>query len=103
MHIKIKKGLDIPIAGKPTGKPQKFMHGGESTPRTPTFLALNLEPFNDIHFKLLTKVGDKVKIGQPLVEDKSVEGRAFVSPAAGTITEFRRGLKRRLLDIVISS
>lgn len=77
------------------------MHGGESTPRTPTFLALNLEPFNDIHFKLLTKVGDKVKIGQPLVEDKSIEGRAFVSPAAGTITEFRRGLKRRLLDIVI--
>lgn len=101
MHIKIKKGLDIPISGKPTGKPQKFVHGGESTERTPTHLALNLEPFDDIHFKLLTKVGDKVKIGQPLAEDKSMPGRNFVSPASGIVTECRRGLKRRLLDIVI--
>lgn len=101
MHIKIKKGLDIPIAGKPTGKPQKFLHGGESVPRTPSFLALNLEPFEDIHMKLLTKVGEKVKIGQPLAEDKSSPGRYFVAPAAGTVTECRRGLKRRLIDIVI--
>lgn len=101
MHIKTKKGLDIPIAGKPTGKPQTFLHGGESSPRTPTFLALNLDPFDDIPLKLLTKVGEKVKIGQPLAEDKTSPGRYFVSPAAGTVTECRRGLKRRLIDIVI--
>jgi Na+-transporting NADH:ubiquinone oxidoreductase subunit A len=101
VHIKIKKGLDIPIAGKPKGKAQTFVHGGETVARTPSFLALNLEPFEDVNFKLLTKVGDKVKIGQGLAEDKSTPGRNFVSPATGTITELRRGLKRRLLDVVI--
>jgi Na+-transporting NADH:ubiquinone oxidoreductase subunit A len=95
MHIKIKKGLDIPIAGKPSGKPQIFVHGGESTPRTPIYIALNLDPFEDIPLKLLAKVGDQVTIGQPLAEDKMSPGRYFASPAAGTITEVRRGLKSK--------
>jgi Na+-transporting NADH:ubiquinone oxidoreductase subunit A len=42
-----------------------------------------------------------VKIGQPLVEDKSTPGRFFVSPAAGVTREIKRGAKRALLDIII--
>jgi len=101
-HIKITKGLDIPIKGKPKGDVRPFALSGEaSSQQTPKYIALNLEPFEEIRFKLLEKVGDVVKIGQPLVEDKSKEGRFFASPAAGVIKEVRRGLKRRLLDIVI--
>lgn len=95
-HIKITKGLDIPIKGKPLGQIQE-LHSG-----LPKHLALNLEPFETIPFKLLVKPGDVVKIGQPLVEDKTTPGRMFASPAAGIVTDVKRGLKRRLLDIVIS-
>ncbi len=102
VHIKVKKGLDIPIEGKPSGNVQQLTLGGEATSqKTPKALALNLEPFEGIRFKLLAKRGDRVKVGQPLVEDKQTEGRVFVSPAGGVITEVRRGLKRRLIDIVI--
>lgn len=95
VHIKITKGLDIPIKGKPSGQIQELPN--------PPFLSLNLEPFEGVQFKLLAKKGDSVKIGQPLVEDKNSPGRVFVSPATGVILEVRRGLKRRLLDIVITN
>ena len=103
VDIKIKKGLNIPIKGKPKGEPQVFVPGGESggTQFRPSKIALNLDPFPELRFRLLIKEGDAVKIGQPLVEDKATEGRVFASPAAGTVSEVRRGLKRRLLDIVI--
>ena len=96
MHIKIKKGLDIPIKGKPEGKIQTL------TPqKKPKQIALNLDPFEEIRFKLFARRGDSIKIGQPLVEDKLTEGRVFASPAAGVITDIRRGLKRRIINIVI--
>src|ERR1700733_6272162 len=93
-HIKITRGLDIPIKGKPKGPVQML--------QKPSHLALNLDPFEGVQFKLLAKKGDAVKIGQPLVEDKNSPGRVFVSPAGGIISEIRRGLKRRLLDIVVA-
>lgn len=102
VHIKIKKGLDIPIKGKPSGKVKDLIPGGEVQPLiTPLQIALSLAPFDEVKFKLLVKAGDVVKIGQPLAEDKSSPGRMFVSPAAGAIKEVRRGAKRALLDIVI--
>jgi len=100
-HIKISKGIDIPIAGKPTGEVQDLKLSGEASVKKPAFIALNLDPFEGVRFKLLAKQGDVVKIGQALVEDKSTPGRIWASPAAGVIKEVRRGLKRRLLDIVI--
>lgn len=101
-HIKITKGIDIPIKGKPEGKVKPLIPGGEVSPLiTPPQISLNLKSFEDVKFKLLIKAGDVVKIGQPLVEDKSRPGCVLVSPAAGTIKEIRRGLKRVLHDIVI--
>lgn len=101
-HIKVKNGLDIPIKGKPEGIVKSLVGSGESLPLdVPQQISLNLTPFEDVKFKLLVKAEDNVKIGQPLAEDKSSPGRFFVSPAAGRVKEVRRGLKRRLLDIVI--
>jgi len=94
MKIVVKKGLDIPIAGRPEGALQNL-------PYQPSHVALNLAPFDEVRFRVHVKVGDRVLIGQPLVESKSVPGQMFVSPAAGFVSEIRRGYKRRLLDIVI--
>ena len=101
-QIKITKGLTIPIKGQPSGFVQTLIPAGGSAPgKTPPHLALNLEAFEETKFRLLAKAGDTVKLGQPLAEDKAAPGRMFVSPAGGVIREVRRGLKRRLLDIVI--
>jgi Na+-transporting NADH:ubiquinone oxidoreductase subunit A len=98
MHIKTTKGLNIPIKGAPRPLPL-----GSEIPSlaTPTHLALDLTPFDDVKFKVLVAEGERVKLGQPLAEDKAHPGRYFVSPAGGVVREVRRGLKRRLLDIVI--
>ncbi len=101
VHIKITKGLDIPIKGKPEGRAQPLTLQ-TLTPAAPAKASLNLDPFEGIRFKLLAKKGDRVKIGQPLLEDKSSEGRLFVSPAGGVVSDVLRGLKRRLMDIIIT-
>lgn len=102
VHIKITKGLDIPIAGKPTGSPKLLVPGEDVTSlSTPLHMGLDLSPFDDLKFKVLIRTGEKVKRGQPLLEDKDSPGRYFVSPAGGVIREIRRGLKRRLLDVII--
>jgi len=93
-HIKISRGLDIPIKNKPTGEPS-------SLPTSPSLIALDLKIFEDVKFKILAKVGDVVKIGQPIVEDKSIPGRMFCSPAGGIIKEIRRGYRRVLVDVII--
>lgn len=93
-HIEVKKGLDIPIKGNPSNEEI------QSLPR-PKFVSLNLKSFEITKFKLLAKRGEHVLAGQPLVWDKDFEDRVFVAPGSGVITEVRRGLKRRILDIVI--
>jgi Na+-transporting NADH:ubiquinone oxidoreductase subunit A len=94
VHIKIKKGLDIPIEGGPQE------NRAEELPAPPQ-ISLNLDPFEDVKFHLIAKVGDMVKIGEPVAEDKECKGRMFVSPAHGVINEIRRGHKRRIIDVVI--
>lgn len=102
VHIKINKGLDVPIGGKPQGNPKPLIPSGEaSSLTTPQHIGLELSSFDELKFRVLVRLEDKVKLGQPLVEDKDCPGRYFVSPAGGIIREIRRGLKRRLLDITI--
>lgn len=98
--LNIKKGLNIPIIGEPHGIPEELTVDGKNI--RPESVALDLDPFEELRFRLLVKPGDIVKIGQPLVEDKQHTTRVFVSPGAGTIQEPTRGLKRRLLNIPIT-
>lgn len=100
-HIKISKGLDIPIKGKPQGEIQTLHSSGSSIPTAPKQLALNVTAFEGVKFKVLVNVGETVKIGQPLLEDKSSPGRMFCSPAAGVVAEVRRGHRRVIKSIVI--
>jgi len=95
MKIKVKKGLDIPLTGAPSGEVKKLS--------LPPLLALDLSPFEMTPFKLLKKEGEAVKVGEPIALDKNCSERLFVSPASGKISKLARGLKRRILSIVIET
>lgn len=102
MHIKISRGLDIPIKGKPAGTLRGLTPTGQSLNSLEIKkIALDLSPFEEVRFHALKKVGDEVRIGEPIAQDKANPKRVFVSPAGGVISEIRRGEKRRLLYVVI--
>jgi Na+-transporting NADH:ubiquinone oxidoreductase subunit A len=89
----IKQGLDVPISGQP-------VQDISAAPATKS-VALLGDDYVGMRPKLLVNVGDKVKIGTPVFEDKKVEGVIFTSPACGTVREINRGEKRRFLSMVI--
>jgi Na+-transporting NADH:ubiquinone oxidoreductase subunit A len=53
--------------------------------------------------KLLVKVGDKVEAGSPLYFDKYRDKIKYVSPCSGTVKEIVRGLKRRVMAVVVEA
>jgi Na+-transporting NADH:ubiquinone oxidoreductase subunit A len=93
MHIKIKKGLDIPLAGKPE---QRIDEGAEVSS-----VALLGPDTHDLKPRMLVREGDRVKLGQPLYEDKDNPGVIFTSPGSGTVAAVSRGLRRVLQSVVI--
>lgn len=100
VDISIKKGLDIPLEGKPSGPVQKLVAAGEAKEHSAPVLALNVESF-DCGFHLLAKAGEHVKCGDPILEKKGSDGVYFVSPASGLIKEIQRGEKRAIRNILI--
>jgi Na+-transporting NADH:ubiquinone oxidoreductase subunit A len=48
------------------------------------------------------QVGDRVKRGQILFEDRKTEGVRFTSPGAGVVTAINRGARRALQSVVIN-
>lgn len=93
MHIKVKKGFDIPIKGKPT----EFK--GEIA--SSSHLALDLRSLPSMRLLLLAQEGEAVTKGQPLLRDKDVPKRVLLSPASGKIKKVIRGYKRVIETIVI--
>lgn len=93
VKIKIKKGLDIPLVGKPSSEIERLASS--------KYIGLNLSHLYYMRLKLLLSIGDSVKIGQPILLDKKHPDHKFVSPASGVIEEVRRGYKRCIETIVI--
>lgn len=91
--IKIKKGLDLPIAGLP----EQQIHDGPAIP----FVALLGEEYVGMRPSMLVQEGDKVLKGQPLFEDKKNPGVLFTAPVSGTVTTINRGERRVLQSLVI--
>ena len=91
--IKIKKGLDLPIGGAP----EQIVHLGP----TVTKVAVLGEEYNGMRPTMHVQVGDLVKKGQMLFEDKKNPGIKFTAPAAGEIIEINRGARRVLQSVVI--
>ncbi|MEQ9229934.1 MAG: NADH:ubiquinone reductase (Na(+)-transporting) subunit A, partial [Cyclobacteriaceae bacterium] len=93
-NIKLKRGFDINIVGKPEKKITDI-------PQPETF-AIKPTDFPHVAFpKLLVKEGDNVKMGSPVFFEKTMEDVMFCSPVSGEIVEIKRGAKRKLLEIKI--
>lgn len=93
--IQIKKGLDISLMGSAEKVTEK------SLPST-NFVLKPLD-FHGIIPKLLIKVGDKLKAGQPVFYSKSNEEIKFVSPVSGEVVDIVRGERRKVLEIKIKA
>ena len=91
--ITIKKGLDLPISGEP----RQIIEPGNR----PSQVALLGEEYVGLKPTMLVEVGDKVKKGQPLFEDKKTKGVLFTAPASGEIVAIHRGERRVLQSVVI--
>ncbi|MGK0361284.1 MAG: Na+-transporting NADH:ubiquinone oxidoreductase subunit A [Bradymonadia bacterium] len=92
VHV-IKRGLDLPIEGAPS---QSIEPGA---PLTRVALVADDYPF--MRARMAVNVGDTVKRGQLLFEDRKAEGVRFTAPAAGTISAIHRGARRALQTVVI--
>jgi Na+-transporting NADH:ubiquinone oxidoreductase subunit A len=93
--IKLKKGLDIPLAGSPK---QEISAGN-----TINTVAVLGEEYIGMRPTMSVEVGDTVKKGQVLFEDKKTPGVKFTAPLAGTVKEINRGAKRVLQSVVIAA
>ncbi|QFU21714.1 Na(+)-translocating NADH-quinone reductase subunit A [Shewanella eurypsychrophilus] len=91
--ITIKKGLDLPIAGGP----EQVVHDGSAIKRVATLG----EEYIGLRPTMKIKVGDKVKKGQVIFEDKKNLGVKYTALASGTISEVNRGAQRVLQSVVI--
>lgn len=91
--IKIKKGLDLPIAGAPS----QVIQDGPAV----TQVALLGQEYVGMRPSMLVQVGDRVKKGQALFEDKKIPGVFFTAPASGQIAAINRGERRMLQSVVI--
>jgi Na+-transporting NADH:ubiquinone oxidoreductase subunit A len=92
--IKLNKGFNLNLAGKPEKKITEIPHP-ETFAIKPTDFSGMLRP------KLLVKEGDVVKAGTPLFYEKPLESVMYASPVSGEIVEIKRGEKRKVLEVKI--
>lgn len=91
--IRIRKGLDLPIAGAPV----QVVEGA----RPVRFAAVLGHDYVGMRPTMAVREGDRVKRGGVLFTDKKNEGVCFTAPVAGRISSINRGAKRALLSVVI--
>lgn len=91
--VHIKKGLDLPISGSP----EQVITQGNTVSRVAVigFDYVGMKP------TMAVQVGDQVKLGQLLFEDKKTPGVKYTAPASGTVKEINRGERRVFQSIVI--
>ena len=93
--IKLKKGLDIRLAGK--------AETVYATVALPELFAIKPGDFYGLNPKMVAKVGDKVQAGSVLFYDKLHPEVKFVSPVGGELVAVNRGERRVILEVVIKS
>ena len=93
MLFRIRKGLDIPVAGLPR---QEISQG-----RDVSSVALLGPDYIDLKPGMRVSVGDKVKLGQTLFVDKQNPEVRFTSPGSGRISAINRGERRVLQSVVV--
>jgi Na+-transporting NADH:ubiquinone oxidoreductase subunit A len=91
--IKTSKGLNLPISGTPDPIIS-------DTPNV-TSVSLLANDFVGMKPTMMVKVGDIVKRGTKIFEDKKNPGIFFTSPAGGTVKDINRGDKRKFLSVEV--
>lgn len=93
--IKLRRGLDINLAGKAEKKKVNVAFGGT--------YALQPADFEGVKPKVMVKEGEKVKAGDALFVNKDYPEVKFASPVSGTVKLVERGDRRKLLSIQIDA
>ncbi len=89
----IKKGLDLPI----TGSPEPVIDANKIVKR----VAILAQDYIGMRPSFKVAVGDKVKRGQAIFENKKLPGVLHTSLACGEIKAINRGERRALQSVVI--
>lgn len=92
--IRIKKGLDIPLKGKPSSD--------VTDDAATTLFAICPDDFPGHTWKAVVKAGDQISAGQPLLADKATGSIRLVSPVSGTVQEVHRGERRHIEFISVT-
>jgi Na+-transporting NADH:ubiquinone oxidoreductase subunit A len=93
MVFKIRRGLDIPI----TGRPEQTIEDGPAVGQ----VAVMGRDYVGLKPTLHVAQGDRVRLGQALFSDKARPDVRITSPGAGTVSEVHRGARRVLQAIII--
>ncbi|MBT8086559.1 MAG: Na(+)-translocating NADH-quinone reductase subunit A [Gammaproteobacteria bacterium] len=93
MQFRIRKGLNIPLAGAP----EQVISAG---PEVGSVAMIGFDT-HDLKPGMYVREGDRVKLGQPLYFDKQNPGVHFTSPGSGVVTAVNRGERRVLQSVVV--
>jgi Na+-transporting NADH:ubiquinone oxidoreductase subunit A len=93
MRISLRRGLDLPIPGRPS-------QAVEDAPPVGS-VALLGDDHPGLRCELRVVEGERVALGQTLFVDRRRPALRFVSPAAGTVASVRRGEARQLVAVVV--
>ena len=91
--FKIKKGLNLPIAGSPVQQIDDS--------KTVRRVAILGDDYPGMKPTMAVAEGEAVKQGQILFSDKKTAGVVFTSPVSGTVASINRGAKRAFISVVI--
>ena len=94
-QIRLKKGLDIPVAGAASATIAKTVSAD--------VVAIKPTDFRALVPKMVVKEGDRVLAGDPLFVDKNRPQVCFCSPVSGEVEAVVRGEKRKLLAVRVKA
>lgn len=93
--IKLRKGLDINLKGKPVREMLEV--------KPSAGYALCPDDFTGVTPKVVVKEDQMVKAGEPLFIDKNHPEVKFVSPVSGKVTMVERGARRKVLSVRVAA
>lgn len=93
--IKLRKGLDINLKGKPNRTILPAVKG--------TAVMLMPDAFVGMTPKVVVKEGDNVLAGSPLFVNKYYPEVRFASPVSGRVTAVKRGERRKVLGVLLEA
>ena len=91
--IRIKRGLDIPLEGKSSGRTEVI---------EAKKIGMVPDDFLGYKWKCSVKEGDEVAIGAPLLHDKETGRIKIVSPIEGKVEKIIRGERRKIEAVVVA-